>query len=375
MNHRERALAAMCGQPVDHIPFIGRMELWYNYHRSQGMLPHPYEKASLWDIQRDLGIGIFGYGVEDARCYRLLHRDVEVEKTTQGGVTVTRYRTPHGTLTCQDTMARELKEAALGGARTEYPFKSAKDYDALQFFIEHTEVVENYDPFGELVDAIGTDGLAMPSVGHLPAHQLMIYLMGYETFYYELHDRPARVEALMQALTEQQRRILAVLKDSPAQAVQVGGNYDESITPPQIFDRFFAPLYREARQMLSSAEKRLVVHGDGEMRSLLGRLADCGVEVVEAFTPKPMTSIDIAETRRLWKDRVTMWGGLATVIFTDAFSDDEFEGFLEDLFQAVAPGDRFILGFGDNVPTDASFDRIKRVARYWADHGGYPLAG
>lgn len=39
----------------------------------------------------------------------------------------------------------------------------------------------------------------------------------------------------------------------------------------------------------------------------------------------------------------------------------------------TAPGDRFILGFGDNVPTDALFTRIQRTAQYWAVHGSYPL--
>ena len=134
-----------------------------------------------------------------------------------------------------------------------------------------------------------------------------------------------------------------------------------------------APFYREAREILESGDKILVVHGDGEMKRLLTKLMDCGVQVVEALTPQPMTSIDVAETRRLWKDRVTMWGGLPTVILTETYSDQEFEGYLEDLFRAVAPGDRFILGFGDNVPTDASFDRVKRIAEFWAKRGVYPL--
>ena len=137
MNQRERALAAMRGLPVDHIPFMGRMDLWYNCHRNQGTLPHPYEKASLWDIQRDLGIGI-GYENERPPCYRLIHRDVEIGERTQGDVIVTRYHTPYGTLTRQDTRTAELREAAAGGLRTEYPFKMAEDYDALQFLIEHT---------------------------------------------------------------------------------------------------------------------------------------------------------------------------------------------------------------------------------------------
>jgi hypothetical protein len=272
-------------------------------------------------------------------------------------------------------MADALKEAAGTGARTEYPFKTAQDYDALQFLIEHTQVVENFDAYGEFVDGIGTDGLALPFSGHLPAHQLMLNFMGYQTFYYELHDHPAQVEALVEALTEQQRKILALAADCPAPAIEVGANYDEQMTPPPVFDTFFAPFYREAREILSSGDKILVVHGDGEMKVLLENLMTCGVQVVEALTPQPMTSIDIAKTRQLWKDRVAMWGGLATIILTDTFSEDKFERFLEDLFHAVAPGDRFILGFGDNVPTDASFERVKRIAEFWAERGSYPLSG
>ncbi len=364
----------MRGQPVDHVPFIARMDLWYSFHRNGGTLPSPYENAGPWDIQRDLGIGIFGFGAWDVSFYRLVHHDVEITTQTAGDATIIQYHTPFGTLTCRDRMTSELKEAAGAGARVEYPFKSHKDYDALRFLIEHTEVVENFDAYNEFVDAIGPDGLALPFSGHLPAHQLMIFYLGYQTFYYELYDHPDRIEALVEALTEQQHQILALAAACPAQAIEVGANYDEQMTPPPVFDTFFAPFYQTARKMLSRTDKILVVHGDGEMKTLLEKLMSCGVQVVEALTPKPMTSIDILDTRRLWGDRVAMWGGLPSIILTDTFSDEQFERYLEDLFYAVAPGDRFILGFGDNVPTDAMFSRIKRVAEFWAEHGRYPLA-
>ena len=373
MNQRERALAAMRGQPVDHIPFIARMDLWYSFHKNEDSLPHPYEKASLWDIQRDLGIGIFGFGAWDISFYRLVHQNVEVVKSVQGQETITEYRTPYGSLKARDIMAEELKEAAGTGARVEYPFKSEADYDALQYLIENTRVVENYDTYAQFIDAIGGDGLALPFSGHLPAHQLMIFFMGYQRFYYELNDRPARLEALIQALDDQQQQVLQLAAASPADAVEVGANYDEQMTPPPVFERFFAPFYRNASQLLTAAGKPLVVHGDGEMRRLLTSLMECGIQVVEAITPKPMTSIDIASTRQLWKDRVAMWGGLSTVILTQEFNEAQFEAFLEALFRDVAPGDRFILGFGDNVPTDANFERVKRIARFWAERGRYPL--
>jgi len=373
MNHRDRALAAMRGRPVDRVPFIARMDLWYSFHRNQGTLPAPYERASLWDIQRDLGVGIFGFGAWDISFYRLEHRDVEVLKRAEGGATVTEYRTPYGTLVARDRMAAELKEAAGTGARVEFPFKGEQDYDALQYLIEHTAVVDNREAYARFVGSIAGDGLALPFSGHLPAHQLMLSFMGYERFYYEMNDNPARVAALIAALSEQQRQILALGGAGPAEAIEVGGNYDEQMTPPPVFEALFTPFYREARRTLEGAGKVLVVHGDGEMRRLLVSLRDCGVQVVEALTPAPMTGIDVAEARRLWQGQVAMWGGIASVVLTAVFSDQEFEHYLEDLLRAVAPGERFLLGFGDNVPTDALWPRIQHVAQFWHERGAYPL--
>ncbi len=373
MNHRDRALAALRGEPVDRIPFIARMDLWHNYHRRLGTLPRPYERASLWDMQRDLGIGIMGFGAWDVPFYRLEHRGVQVTQTAEGGATATRYDTPHGALTCRDVMAAELHDAAGSGARVEFPFKSEADYDALQFLIERAEVCDNFEAYGAFAESIGTDGVALPQAGHLPAHQLMIKYMGYERFYLELNDRPARVEALIQALTAQYRRILDLAAACPAQAIEAGGNYDEHMTPPRVFDALFAPLYREARETLSAAGKILVVHGDGEMNVLLRKLMECGVQAVEALTPQPMTRIDVAATRRLWQGRVAMWGGLPSTVLTPTYSEDEYEAFLERLWAAVAPGDRFILGFGDNVPTDALFHRIQRLVAFWLERGQYPI--
>ena len=122
------------------------------------------------------------------------------------------------------------------------------------------------------------------------------------------------------------------------------------------------PFYKEVAEQFRKADKILVVHGDGEMRQLLTCLRDADVQVVEALTPAPMTSIDMRHVRELWRDQVAVWGGVPAIVMTDTFSDDEFEAYMRDLFDAVAPGDRFILGFGDNVPTDGKFERIVRLA-------------
>jgi len=373
MTHRERALAAMRGMPVDRIPFIARMDLWHSYCRNAGTLPPRFRDGDLWRMQRELGVGIFGFGAWSGSFFRLEHPRTEIVKRSAGGETITEYHTPFGTLVERERMAEELKEAAGTGARIEYPFKDDSDFDALHFLIENARVVDATDEYGRWMEGIGDDGLALPWAGHLPAQQLMIRYMGYERFYLELADNASRVESLVDALSAQYRQILGLAVRSTADAIEVGGNYDEQMTPPPVFDRFFAPLYREARQSFDAASKLLVVHGDGEMRGLLGRLRDCGVQVVEALTPEPMTSARVPEVRRLWDGRVCLWGGIASVTLTETFTDAEFERHLEGLFDAVAPGDRFILGFGDNVPTDALYHRILRAVEFWKERGVYPL--
>ena len=71
---RRRALAAMRGEGVERVPFVARMDLWYNYARNRGTLPERYRGWSLWNIQRDLGIGIFGFGVWTISFFRLEYR-------------------------------------------------------------------------------------------------------------------------------------------------------------------------------------------------------------------------------------------------------------------------------------------------------------
>ncbi len=374
MTHRQRAVAAIRGERPDRVPFIGRMDLWYAYNFNRGTLPEKYQGWSLWDIQRDLGIGIFGFGAWTASFYRLEYEAMEVRRTSTDTEQIVEYVTPYGTLRSRNVLAEEIKDADVTGAQVEHHFKDERDYDALQYLFEHTKVVDNYDEYAKVVDAIGEDGLALPYSGWLAMHQIMREYMGYETFYYQLNDHQDKVEKLHEALLEQQRAIIRLGANCPAEVIEVGGNYEEMITPPPIFERYFTPFYQEAAQILHAGGKLMAAHCDGDMDKLLPLVGNCGLDVAEAITPAPMTSIDIRKARALWAGKTSMWGGLPTILLTETFSDEEFEENVVDLFRAVAPGDRFVLGFGDNAPTDAIFSRIARVAELYERYGSYPIS-
>lgn len=373
MSFRSDALAAMRGDKPEMIPFIGRMNLWYNYHRAAGTLPQQYEGWSYWDVVRDLGIGILGFGAWIETFFKKIHREVEAREYVRGGETVTEYVTPYGTLRRRHLVTDLLRGTVDTGTDTEVLFKDEGDYDALQYLIEHTEIVENYGPYADYAERIGEDGIALPFTGWAPMHEIMWRYMGVERFYYELHDHPQRLEQLHEALLHQHRQIIQLAVEGPADAIEVGGNYDDQITPPSFWDAYVAPYYAEVAEQFERHGKILVAHGDGDMNKLLPRIREAGIQVVEALTPQPSTTIDVRRLREIWQDQVTIWGGIPFIILTPVYSEGDFRAYVEDLYRAVAPGHRFVLGFGDNVPPEADLDRIKWLVAYNEAHGRYPI--
>ena len=346
------------------------MDLWYNHHKSNDTLPPPYRGASLWDIQRDLGIGILGFGAWIRGFYRTEYfGGVEVHTHWQGNVRTEEYATPYGTLRGRSILSEDLQAADVTPAHVEYPFKSHEDYDALQYLFEHTRVLENYEEYAVYLGAIGDDGLSLPFTTWVPMHLLMKEYIGYNQFFFEVHDHLPRLQCLAEAVTNVQIEMVRIGAGSPAQVIEVGANYESVMTPVPVFRELFLPFYERAVPVLHAAGKLVALHGDGDMDGgLLALMRDTGVDTVEALTPQPMTSIDIREARRIWSDEVTLWGGIPAVLMTDTCTDEDLGTFLEHLLEAVAPADRFILGFGDNVPTDGLFSRIRQVVDFYHEH-------
>jgi len=194
MSHLSNALAAMRGEQPQRIPFVGRMNLWYNYHHAGGTLPERYEGWSYWDVVRDLGIGILGFGAWTQTFFKREYQGVEVRRYTKNKEDVTEYVTPFGTLRQRTAVTDLLRGTVDAGRNMEVLFNDERDYDALQYLFEHTVVVENYQEYAKYVDEIGEDGVALPFTGWVPMHELMWRYMGVERFSWRInaHPRPSR---------------------------------------------------------------------------------------------------------------------------------------------------------------------------------------
>ena len=66
----------------------------------------------------------------------------------------------------------------------------------------------------------------------------------------------------------------------------------------------------------------------------------------------------------------TVWGGIPSVaLLDDSMSDPQFSSHLDSIFGELGTGERLILGVSDNVPPDASIDRLARISERVAAFG------
>ena len=356
MTHQQRILAAARKQPVDKLPFGARIDLWYNYHSGHDTLPEKYQGWSIPDILRDLGAGI---QLRHRFIWEIEYRNTEVVVYEDPPFAITEYRTPKGTVSLKTAYTRQ--EGSWAPYEVELPFKSADDYPAIEHLIQNTVVVPRLDEYLKKVEMVGDDGIVLCSTSYSPMQEIMRRVMGYERFFFELADHPGKVEHLYELMKEVIWQKIKILADSPVEMPQIDSNWSDDIHTP-IFRKYFMPWFQEVVRFLHSRGKLTHAHADGEMKRLIPMFLETGIDIAEAWSPAPMTSVTTAELRRAWGNQVVIWGGIPAILFEPQYSDEDFDGYIRNLFKEIAPGNNFIVGMGDNLPFDGKIERVGRVA-------------
>ncbi len=373
MTDRERMLAALRGDPVDRIPWIPRLLLWYNARKQQGTLPPRYADMSLRDIERDLGLGT---PARDGHVFRSHMAGVEVR--TEDIDTMTRrteYVTPVGAVSTVFRGSADLRAKGIADLQVEFMLKRVEDYPVVEYILEHTEYVPTYDEYEAYEADIDSEGYPLVSCGDCPFHQWMRALVGYNAAYYHLADHANEVQRLLRAMEDIDRsEVWPLVLDSPARLILHGIHLSSQMTPPPVFDTYVTPYYQDFSARLHAADKYLAMHADNDTTQILDHIERSGFDMVECFVTDPMVSTTLTMAREAWGSRVSIWGAIPSVILEDPYTDEDFEDYMRGVFRDAAPGDALVLGVADNVMPDAKIERVRRVTEMVDEFGRYPLA-
>jgi len=398
MTHRERMLRAARGDWADRLPFVPRLDLWHNANVRRGTVPARYGRnATTARIADDLGVGHHriipeflkartpddtidrGLGIFRLRgfAYRAELTQVERVVRTEEGATVVEYRTPVGTVSCKMTLTDEMLDS--GASITwlnEHVIKRPEDYRVVGYIFRNIRLTSDYDNYLEFQREVGDHGLAVAhGLGSAsPVQHLMRDLVDSTQFYYELADRPKEIQQLVEDLTPFYDQLVRILAASPAEAVMMGANYDDTITYPPLFKAHILPWLQRWGDIFHAEGKIFMSHCDGENEGLLDLLAASGIDVAESVCAPPMVQCRLDTMRRAFGGKITIFGGVPSVaLLEDSMSEEEFEAHMRGLFAEIAPADRFILGVSDMVPPDAKWERLVRIAEMVEQWGGLPL--
>jgi hypothetical protein len=240
VTHKERILRACRGQKPDGIPWVPRLDIWYNAHAHTGTLPERFQGHSLREITTALGVGYHAV-VPDFlnvrtpddtvdRClgiFRLKEmpfetrlREVEREVHTGGNATRVTYHTAVGSVSGAFRYTDEMKR---GGASIswidEHVLKQPEDLRVLEHIFSNLEVVRAPKDYERWRAWVGEDGVAVAHVAAAasPMQHIMRDLLPMTDFFIALHDDPDGLLSLARSMERWFDDMLAAAAESSAE--------------------------------------------------------------------------------------------------------------------------------------------------------------
>ena len=372
MTNRERYLAVLNGKSPDRVPWLPRIQLWYNARIAEGNMPERFRGMSVHEVERAIGIGDPARG---GRVFKTRREGVEVRTRLDNGSIYIEYETPVGTVTESKILTTQLDGYSDSGLPMDHPIKGAADYPVWEYIVEHTYYDPCYEDYLAYDAEVGDAGFPMVGAGDVPFHHFSLMLAGYNQAFYELCDRTAQVEHLLTVMEQVDReRLWPVLADSPAILFNHGVHFDSQMTPPPMFAKYIKPYYQDFSKLLHSRGKKLSFHADDDTALLLDLVRDSGYDMAECFATAPLVSLTLAEARRVWGTDVIIYGGIPSVVLEETTPEAEFQEYVRDVFRVIAPGDAIILGIADNAMPRTIIDRVELISRMVEQHGNYPIS-
>jgi len=78
--------------------------------------------------------------------------------------------------------------------------------------------------------------------------------------------------------------------------------------------------------------------------------------------PYPMTHCRLDEIRAGFGERVTIWGGIPSVLLCrDSTPEADFRAYIDEVMERYGHSTRFVLGVSDMVTADCEWDRMQYI--------------
>lgn len=385
MTHSERILAAIRGDTPDRLPWVPRLDFWLRAHTYLGNVPRELQGLDVVELADRLGMGVYATVPDFTNCatrdemidralgiyqvpaipYLVTMENVDRRIVSRCRETIVEYHTPLGSVRTKSVFTDEMLAAGASvGYVTEYAIQKPHDFKVVGYIFSHLNVEPRPEGLLALRQRVGDRGVVVAwiSASASPVHYILKELMSVEQFFYALHDCPNDVARLAEQMGPYFERIREMGTQSPVDVILWGANYDDAITSPPFFTEHILPSLRNCAEVFHEKDKFLMTHTDGESRRLLALFRQAGFDIADSVCPSPMTRCTLDEFLDAFAGRITVWGGIPSVLLCPGSADfDDLRSYVDNLLQRHRGRSRFILGVSDMVTADADWSRLEYI--------------
>lgn len=387
MNSRERVLAAIRRQPVDHVPLLLRLwslgggedQIPFRWRdqvtRAENLLALSIDDTLL--LQPPLG------QPEEYRVDECAGITTEVTRLSAGGAEVPEllrktYWTDDGPLT---TVVRRSADWPHGenvplfddynvARYVEAPIKDLEDVRRLHHLLADptpAQLEEFKARSLVLRHEAGRLGVAIEA-GFTALGDSALWLCGMENVLYWQMDQPELLEALLDVLLEWELKRQRQLLDEGVDAVGYSAWYEGvDFYTPANYRRLIKP---RLRALVDQAH----AHGAG-FRYIITKgwlplsedLLEIGIDCIAGVDPV-QDAIDLKGVKAAVGDRVCLMGGINSAVMLSQWADDVVRAAVDEAMLTLAPGGGFILHPVDCTPCEFPWDRTELVIDQWRRH-------
>lgn len=149
-----------------------------------------------------------------------------------------------------------------------------------------------------------------------------------------------------------------------------GANYDFMFTTPDMIEEYVVDELKRQSDIAHSMGKFIATHTDGENMKLLDLYVKAGFDIADSICPAPMTKTSLKETRDVFGEKITIWGGIPSIAtLQSTMSDGDFYKLVDETMETIGRGDHMIFSVADTLPPAADFDRVLYLKRKIEEFG------
>jgi uroporphyrinogen decarboxylase len=186
-------------------------------------------------------------------------------------------------------------------------------------------------------------------------------LMGMENVLTSMVTSPEELESFFDSICDFFIRLVDVALEYDLDGVYFGDDWGQQqglIMGLTHWRRFIKPHMARLYQRVKAKGKHVIQHSCGDCRKILPELIEIGLDCYQTFQPE---IYDIAEVKRKYGDRLSIWGAVSTQQVLPVFTPEQVQAEIVRVSGILRRGGGFIVAPTHALPPDIPVENIQAM--------------